>query len=175
LLSGPGSIDPQTGEVTYNPEVSSVYTFEISVTDGCRADTATITDIVTINTVPTAFQYDTTIYLCNYGQICFGLVASDLDGDILTITQVEGPGEFLMASDTSGQTCFLPEPVDSADYMFVYRVADSCVEASGRALQESVYDTVNVLILTSSSFVAPVRSASISRLRTLMATPSHMK
>jgi len=71
---------------------------------------------------PHVLSYDSTIYLCEVDQICFDVVAVNSGGDSLLITQVEGPGQFEMLTDTSGQTCFTPIEVDSTTYMFGYTV-----------------------------------------------------
>lgn len=71
---------------------------------------------------PQVLGYDSTIYLCHIEQICFDVIAVNSGGDSLVITQVEGPGQFEMLTDTSGQTCFMPDEVDSATYLFAYTV-----------------------------------------------------
>ncbi|MEE8577963.1 MAG: hypothetical protein V3T31_11965, partial [candidate division Zixibacteria bacterium] len=44
ILSGPGTIDPQSGLLTYQPDTSGLFTFEVALTSDCGADTAIITD-----------------------------------------------------------------------------------------------------------------------------------
>ncbi len=68
-------------------------------------------------------SYDSTIYLCDSQEVCFDVIALNAMGNALDIVQVEGPGAFERLTDTSGQTCFAPENVDSATYLFRYTVA----------------------------------------------------
>ncbi len=126
MLSGVGTVDTQTGYISYYPDTSGVYTFEVGVYDTCAGDTGFVYDTITINTPPELITFDSTIYLCNIQEICFDVVATDADGDILNITQESGPGGFTMLTDSSGQTCFMPDDVDSATYMFEYCVTDPC-------------------------------------------------
>ncbi len=80
---------------------------------------------------PQVLGYDSTIYLCYIENICFDVIAINSGGDSLVITQVEGPGQFEMLTDTSGQTCFMPDEVDSATYLFAYTVDKACDTAGG--------------------------------------------
>jgi len=149
LLSGPGSIDPYTGVITYQPDTSGVFVFEVAASSNCGDDTAIITDYVVLNLPPYCIGFDTTIYLCDPVEICYDVVARDPEGDSITITMPEGLGTFTQTSDTSGTTCFLPAAVDSALYTFIFRAADSCVLETSAALAEPYccYDTVNVIVI----------------------------
>jgi hypothetical protein len=80
---------------------------------------------------PQVLGYDSTIYLCYIENICFDVIAINSGGDSLVITQVEGPGQFEMLTDTSGQTCFMPDEVDSATYLFAYTVDKACDPVGG--------------------------------------------
>lgn len=127
LISGPGTFDPVAGKITYTPDTSGTYVFELAASSVCGADTATITDQVLLNLPPYCLPYDSTVYLCDPEEICFDIFAIDPEGDPIQISQVEGVGTFTQTSDSTGQTCFIPQMVDSATYSFIYRVADSCV------------------------------------------------
>ncbi len=134
LLSGPGTIDPLTGVITYQPDTSGVFAFNVAIQSDCGGDTALITDHLTLNMPPHCIGFDTTIYLCNVEKICYDVFASDPEGDPIQITMPEGAGTFVQLSDTSGQTCFTPRNLDSARYYFIFRAADSCVlHAGGQA------------------------------------------
>ncbi len=149
LLIGVGSIDPQTGLLTYTPDTSGVFKFKVKVTDGCGADTAKVFDTLVLNTPPQVFCSDTTIDLCQPEQICFDVKAYDPDGDSMQIFKLEGLGTFTQLNDSTGQACFVPADVDSATYMFVFRAADSCVlslagktPASPECCRDTAYVTV---------------------------------
>jgi len=129
LLTGPGSINPSNGTITYSPGSSGIYMFEVAVSNRCHSDTATITDSVEVNSPPSIVEYDSTVYLCDLEEICFDVMAVDPDGDSVTIRKVQGEGTFTQLTDSSGQNCFWPADVDSATYVFIYRAADSCAEA----------------------------------------------
>jgi hypothetical protein len=130
-ISGPGSIDPVTGVLTYTPDTSGVYSFVISVSDETASDTANFTDSVWLNQPAYVQRYDSIFYLCTPETICFPVVGEDPDDDKIDILMLEGPGEFTQLDDSSGETCFDPADVDSATYMFVYRGLDSCTSNSG--------------------------------------------
>ena len=126
LISGPGSIDPETGDLTYTVEASGVTVFEVAATNFCGGDTATIRDSVNVNEPPSLVDHDTVITLCSPEEICFDVIGTDPEHGPVTIVQTEGPGQFTMLTDSSGQTCFMPEDVDSATYWFYYCLADEC-------------------------------------------------
>ncbi|MDH3938192.1 MAG: T9SS type A sorting domain-containing protein [candidate division Zixibacteria bacterium] len=130
LLDGPGTINSETGLITYYPDTSGVYTFEVAAYDTCAGDTGFVWDTISINTPPELITFDSTIQVCGIAQeICFDVIGSDPDGDVITITQESGPGVFTILTDSSGQTCFMPEDVDSATYVFTYCVTDPCTGA----------------------------------------------
>jgi len=126
LVSGPGSIDLVTGILSYTPDTSGVFTFEVEVSNSCGTVSALITDTVILNTPPQVFCSDTTVYLCDVEEICFDVLASDPDGDSVMIFMLEGLGEFTQTGPVSGYTCFVPADLDSSTYQFVYHAADSC-------------------------------------------------
>ncbi|MBU0983291.1 MAG: PRC-barrel domain-containing protein, partial [candidate division Zixibacteria bacterium] len=129
LISGSGTINPVTGLLTYRPDTSGTFTFEVAVVNFCGADTATITDQVVLNLPPHCIGFDSTVYLCDPEEICFDIFAFDPEGDPIQIEMVEGIGTFTQTTDTSGITCFTPPAVDSARYGFIFRAADSCILA----------------------------------------------
>ena len=126
LISGPGSIDPVTGELTYTVEESGVTVFTVAAINYCGGDTATIRDSVYVNEPPSLVDHDTVVTLCSPEEICIDVIGTDPEHGPVTIVQTEGPGLFTALTDTSGQTCFMPEDVDSATYWFYYCLADEC-------------------------------------------------
>ncbi len=129
LVFGPGTLDPQTGQLAYQPDTSGIYTFEVAAFNECGADTAIITDEVVLNLPPYCLPYDTIVYLCDPEEICFDVFAVDPEGDAIVLSMLEGPGTFTQTSDTSGTACFMPGDVDHAIYSFVFYSADSCVQS----------------------------------------------
>jgi hypothetical protein len=125
IISGDGTIDNQ-GQITYHPIVDGVYTFEVAVFDECGSDTGILEDTITFNNPPELVTEDMKIYLCDVEEICFDVIGSDVDGDAIDIFQRFGPGVFETLTDSSGQTCFMPDEVDSATYVFGYCVVDPC-------------------------------------------------
>ncbi|MCK4858578.1 MAG: T9SS type A sorting domain-containing protein [candidate division Zixibacteria bacterium] len=65
--------------------------------------------------------------ICDIDSICFDVVsATDADGDDIVFSLLEGEG---VIDSITGEICFLPDAVDSADYLFVVQAADSCCES----------------------------------------------
>ncbi|MCX6835303.1 MAG: hypothetical protein NTW07_09270, partial [candidate division Zixibacteria bacterium] len=95
LLSGPGTIDPSTGVITYQPDTSGVFVFRVALDSDCGSDTATITDELVLNLPPHCIGFDSTIYLCDPQRICFDVFASDPDGDPFELSMLEGLGTFV--------------------------------------------------------------------------------
>ena len=148
LLSGVGVIDSLAGVISYTPDTAGTYNFEVTVYDSCGADTATITDVITINNPPTFYSYDSTVYLCDVQEVSFPVTAFDIDGDSIQIYQVSGPGQFTQLTDTSGETRFVPDAVDSATYTFVYCITDSCGNIGGElATPPQCGDTINITVV----------------------------
>jgi len=150
LLSGPGVIDPQTGVITYQPDTSGVFVFEVILHSECGSDTAVITDQLVLNLPPRCIGFDTAVYLCDPVEICFEIFATDPEGDPIEISMLEGLGAFTQTSDTSGVTCFVPRDADSARYIFIFRAADSCILALDEEALSEPYcclDTVKVDVI----------------------------
>ncbi len=152
LLSDYGSIDSQTGLITFSENLSSVRCFTVEVSDICGADTAVICLSITVNTPPEMYGFHRKFELCGPDTICFEVTAIDPDpGDSIQIVQVEGPGSFVMTDATTGTTCFYPEAVDSADYIFVYCMTDRCLRGDtdgGLRIPPCVEDTVIITVVT---------------------------
>ncbi|MDF1543773.1 MAG: T9SS type A sorting domain-containing protein [bacterium] len=147
LLSGPGTIDPNTGAISYFPDTAGSYSWTVVVSNWCGADTALITDQVSINNPPQVMCDDRVFYLCEPEEICFDVFGHDPDGDSIEIRLVQGAGTFSMNSDTSGLACFDPAAVDSADYFFVFRAADSCMTFTNDPTDCVCVDTCRVTVV----------------------------
>ena len=152
LLSGPGSINATTGLLQYNPDTAGVYSFEVEVVNECGADTAMIYDTVQKNQPPELTLNDITVNLCALEEVCFDVMAADPEGLMMSIEQTEGRGQFTLLTDSTGQTCFLPDDVPSATYQFVYCLKDLCPSESGLASATQAcpicfFDTVNVTVV----------------------------
>ena len=147
LENGIGTIDPVTGVISYYPDTSGTYIFVVSVSDECGTSTATITDVIGINNVPTYSGYDSTIYLCDVEVLCFDISAKDPDGDPILFSQNSGLGQFTQLTDSTGRTCFTPNDVDSATYTFTYCVTDSCGDYPEKFVQASCDLEVNITVV----------------------------
>jgi hypothetical protein len=144
LIDGNGNIDPITGLITFTAESSSRYCFIVEAADSCGADTAEICIDVQLNTLPSIEGFSLRTVLCAPDSLCFSIGATDPDtGDSLVISMIDGPGEFQTIGD-SGKVCFLPDDVDSADYLFVFGVTDRCLrgEAGDTIIPLAIIDSV---------------------------------
>ncbi|MFQ5452761.1 MAG: Ig-like domain-containing protein, partial [Candidatus Zixiibacteriota bacterium] len=152
-LSGSGSINSGTGLLTYTPDTSGVFTFEIAVYDAAGGDTAFVYDTILLNSPPVMSSNDSTVNLCQVEEICFDVFGFDFDGDTMQIFMLEGLGNFTSVND-SGRVCFMPADVDSATYQFVFRAADSCLLNFGLAppsASESFQDTALITVIINQS------------------------
>ncbi|MFZ5981940.1 MAG: T9SS type A sorting domain-containing protein [Candidatus Zixiibacteriota bacterium] len=145
LLSGPGTIDENTGVISYQAVVTGVTNFEVAVYDACGGDTAVITDYVLLNQPPQLLTKDTVIFLCEPQEICIDVAASDPEGGAVSIIEVDEVGQFTQMTDTTGRTCFMPDAVDSAVYTFYYCLSDECPieeKATPPCIADSILVTV---------------------------------
>ena len=127
LINSPGSIDSLTGLISYVPDTSGHFIFEVQVTNSLGSDVAFVYDDLILNSPPQVFCYDSTVFLCNPEEISFTVSSSDVDGDSVQINMFEGLGSFTMVDDSSGLATFMPSDLDSAVYQFIFRATDSCV------------------------------------------------
>ncbi|MEA2030249.1 MAG: T9SS type A sorting domain-containing protein [candidate division Zixibacteria bacterium] len=126
LISGVCDLNTTTGWIHYIPDTSGVYTFEVAVYDDCHADTAMIQDTITLNSYPELITGDTTIYVCDSGEVCFDIEAYDMDGDSILFAQVGGPGVLTRLDIDKWQQCFETVSEDSTTYTFYYWMYDDC-------------------------------------------------
>ncbi|MFH2055616.1 MAG: DUF4114 domain-containing protein, partial [bacterium] len=88
---------------------------------------------------------DTTV--CDLSPICFDVVsATDVDDDEITFNLLEGPGSI---DPVTGEVCFSPSDLDSADYLFVIEASDSCCASFGQQIAPTgcKRDTVTVTVI----------------------------
>jgi hypothetical protein len=107
LLSGPGSIDSQTGQICFTPEDNTGdHSFVVIAIDSCgMADTADYSVTITYNSPPvTSSPLNLDMTVCDLSEICLpGFTASDPDGNLVTVTLIGGT----LHGDTA---CFMPQP-----------------------------------------------------------------
>ena len=156
LLSYQADIDPLTGRLTFWAAGPGVYCHTVVASDGCGGDTAQICVTVVHNTSPIFDNPDQTFKICEPDTICFEVIARDPDiNDSVEIMQLSGPGVFHMISDSSGRTCFLPDDVDSASYMFIYQATDNCLRefySKDEACPPIPIDTVIITVVKGGGF-----------------------
>ncbi|MBU1320409.1 MAG: T9SS type A sorting domain-containing protein [candidate division Zixibacteria bacterium] len=136
LESGPGQIDPVTGEVCFTPPGAGTYQWVVFVTDYCVVpDYDTISIELVLNLPPTVEVPDTSLFLCEeLTEVCFFATASDPDpGDVPVLSLVSGPGSL---DAQTGEICFTPST--EGTYQFIVRAIDQC--------GKSDLDTADVLI-----------------------------
>lgn len=123
LESGPGTINPVTGEICFTPTGSDQYEFIVSVTDICAIDDVDTTVVTVVqNTPPTVSVPDTTLAACEVGEVCFTVDAYDPDaGDDLTYELLSGMGSI---DPSTGEICFTPP--GEGTYPFSVKVIDQC-------------------------------------------------
>ncbi len=150
LLSGPGEIDPTTGELCFTPGGPGQFPFVVEVSDICGADTVDFTITVKLNNSPKVLPYDTIITLCEIDTICFNVRAIDLDPyDSLEITFLGDSGIFTQTGNGIGHHCFLPDTVASRRYVFPYSVTDPCWRqaiADGSAPSAPPEDSIIIMV-----------------------------
>jgi hypothetical protein len=137
LLSGPGTIDPQTGTVCFQPTQQGDFQFIIKVEDICAAaDEDTVNISVAYNLPPVlTLPDDYSVMQCEPEEICFQALADDPDlpDDELTFIKVSGFGTI---NQQTGEVCFTP--FGAGDYEFVIRVRDLCGELDQDTLVISI-------------------------------------
>jgi len=151
VLEGNAYIEEETGLFRFWPEDTGTYCFTVEASDYCTSDTAEICITALWNFIPEFNNPDQKFIICEQDTICFEVFAYDPNlGDSLIITQESGPGTFNMISDSSGETCFLPNAVDSADYVFIYSATDKCLRGewpTDKACPPTPYDTVVITVV----------------------------
>lgn len=126
VLKGSAWYDYQRKGLAFYVQNAGTFCFTIEVADECSADTADICLTLLDNEAPYLNGFTEKFHICEGEEICFTVTAIDPDNDSLIMMQIQGPGTFTRIDNFTGQTCFYPDPVDSADYIFVYETADSC-------------------------------------------------
>ncbi|MEZ5360672.1 MAG: T9SS type A sorting domain-containing protein [Candidatus Zixiibacteriota bacterium] len=144
-LSGAGTIDVN-GLWCFTPTAAGTYSVAARVADSCgRADTVSLSYNVVFNTDPIiTLPPDTTFFLCNAGEYCFGYTVSDADDNIVLEELISGGGVIDTAANT---VCFTPTM--AGVWQFVVGVKDACGEAKA-----AITDTINVTVVFNSAPVA---------------------
>lgn len=109
-----------TSDVCFTVDTTGVYTVIVTATDVCGnvgADTTLVT--VAVNSPPTISASDTTVFQCNFAQICVPFSASDPDGNLDYVEIVSGPGAI-----TGSEVCFTP--TSTGTFPIVLRAVDEC-------------------------------------------------
>ncbi len=89
LVSGPGSYSGS--QICFTPDTSGTYRFILQATDACGAtDLDTGYAVVKVNRRPDVQPGTASFVLCEPGQICIPINASDPDGNALTFTTTMG-------------------------------------------------------------------------------------
>ncbi|HKK19881.1 MAG TPA: hypothetical protein VJ983_00285, partial [candidate division Zixibacteria bacterium] len=146
ILKGPGEI--VDGNWVYTPQGDETVNVEVRCTDPCGAYCqGAFTIYFETNHPPVVNTFDSTISLCDVQEVCFDIQAHDPDGDNVLLSQSDGPGQFEQVNDSTGRTCFTPEDVDSATYVFVYCATDSCGANPDRYTPPTCNDTVRITVL----------------------------
>ena len=148
MLSGPGQIDSE-GYILYLPDTAGVYRWQVTVSDACSSDTAYVYDTVTFNTLPQLPVEDTTLYVCDTGEVCFDMYAFDAEGDSVIWQLDAGMAEFVQIDDSTGRTCLWVND-DSSTFVIYYSLFDDCrsqysqESASPQCIPDSIVVTVIV-------------------------------
>lgn len=147
VASAPG---PYTYEHCWLPwPEDSIHTFTFRVEDEANEtveDDFSIEIKMNSRPVLTVDPTDIDTMLCGLAEICFDVVdATDEDLDEITFNLLEGPGTI---NPLTGEICFTPDDLDSADYMFVVEASDSCCASFGELIAPTgcPRDTINVTV-----------------------------
>jgi hypothetical protein len=141
---GPGTYNPSTGEICFDPGSSGgTFFFIMRVIDPCGLDDRdTINVTVNVNRAP-SLLVPTTVAACVDSMLCIDVQGNDPDdGDILTIVQTSGPAGTLSPNPingpapVAGQWCWTPTGL--GEFLAVFRVTDQCGETS--------YDTTRIVV-----------------------------
>jgi VWFA-related protein len=119
ITNGPGSL--VGGNWVYTPSGDEFRKIVIKCLDSCGAYCVDSFFVrFTINTAPVANAgSDQTIFQCSAAQICWAAGATDVNGNLSSVTCVSGLGTY-----SGGNICFTP-PADGS-YTFVLEATDAC-------------------------------------------------
>ncbi len=117
------------GVVTFAVDTAGLYVFDVLASTSCGSDSCHFEVNIRNNSVPeltlpqglmlARCADDTTTICLN------GILATDAEGDAVTITKICGPGELQVFPGDSAEICFLPASADSV-YEFCIQVTDGC-------------------------------------------------
>jgi hypothetical protein len=123
LIQGPGTLDPQTGEICFTPATSGTYAFVVEATDACGAtdqDAINVT-IQLGSAVSVTCPGDDAVTLCAPEELCYPITVSHPDA---TVT-VSPLGSY---DSQTGEVCFTPSAAGS--YTLTVEATNSCGSAS---------------------------------------------
>lgn len=122
-------VEPGIGQFCFAADTSGTYRFICTAIDRCEliaVDTQYVR--VRLNRPPTVVSNDTTIFLCQPGEICRPVFSSDPDGNLAAVTCDGVPVALGL-----GSFCFFAD--HSGDYFFECIAVDSCGAQSQVDLQ----------------------------------------
>nr|MBN2277895.1 T9SS type A sorting domain-containing protein [candidate division Zixibacteria bacterium] len=119
LISSDGTIDPETGILTFDADTAGTYCFDITAADMCGSDTATVCINIQLNTPPVVTSGpDTSLTTCTWeDEICIPVAVTDGDNNIVSITSNIG-------TYSNGFVCFTPE--SAGVYYIITTAYDAC-------------------------------------------------
>ncbi len=138
ILSGPGLINPSTGQVCFTPLNTATYSWQIIVTDSCgKADTGSVSWQIGLIPKPGAVIVppagDTVVCFGDtIGSICRAVTYSD-PAQSTTISVIPGDPGISWSfnhSNGSGQLCFTPRVDVSKKYEFTFNRVNQCNDTS---------------------------------------------
>lgn len=139
LSAGAGSVDAETGMLSFTAEESGKYCFTVVAADECGADTADVCFDITVNSAPVVISAeDDQLNICGKMPYCFAVDVSDVDDNIVDMT-------VSMGSYSHGYVCF--SPTESGSYEFIITATDACGEvAADTTVIDVVVNTPPVVI-----------------------------
>jgi len=110
-----------TDDVCFTVDTSGIYEIIVSVTDACGNIGSDATLITVNKNKPPVVNAgsDLNLFLCELGEICFGVNFSDPDNNLASSQLYSGPGVL-----SGSQVCFTP--ANPSAYTFVLRAVDEC-------------------------------------------------
>jgi hypothetical protein len=132
LLSGAGSIDKNTGLLTYTPSFSGGNAFVVRVSSDCGFDVAKVLDSIVINQPPVVTIAPRDTALCGPGTVCVSFKASDPDRPFSLLSNI---GEI---NKEGSEICFVADT--NGTYRVILTVTDTC----GAKDVDTAYVTVKI-------------------------------
>ncbi len=142
VTGGYGTVS--NGNWCFTPQSAGEYQTTITCTDDAGAQcSGTFTVTVQMNQAPTCNVRDTSVFLCEPGQVCIPVSGTDPEGGAVTCTKTSGPGTL-----TNGVWCY------NATTDASFSVTFQCTDACGTSCQTTIYVTININVSPSCAFPA---------------------